>query len=180
MLDVCSQLKQRGAKRVFVFSTFALFCNGLDKFDKAYEDGLINKIFTTNLIYRNPELASRDWYAEVNMCKYVSYIIDTLNHDESISVLIDPVKKIHALIDKHNAELGGQLFRLCRIQGNGSDGGNGQNAVVTVIAFFKSLAAVKEVAHITLFSQNFEEIQHVRLHFSPEAVIQNVAAFLHT
>jgi ribose-phosphate pyrophosphokinase len=109
LFDVARQIKKRGAKRVFNFATFGLFTNGLEKFDKAYEEGLIDKIFTTNLVYADPELANRPWHVSVNMCKYVSYIIDTLNHDESISVLIDPVKKIHNLVDRHKAELGGQM-----------------------------------------------------------------------
>ena len=109
LFDVAKQIKKRGAKRIFNFATFGLFTNGLEGFDKAYEEGIIDKIFTTNLIYNDPALANKPWYVEVSMCKYVSYIIDTLNHDESISLILDPVKKIHALIDKHNAELGGQL-----------------------------------------------------------------------
>ena len=103
MIDVAEQLKSRGAKRVFVFATFSLFCNGLDKFDKAYEDGIFDKIFTTNLTYHTPEILSREWYCDVNMSKYVSYIIDTLNKDASISDLLNPVKKIHNLLDKFNA-----------------------------------------------------------------------------
>ena len=109
MLDVCSQLKERGAKRIFAFSTFGLFTDGFDKFDKAHEAGLIDKIFTTNLVYRQPELYSKDWYVEVNMCKYVAYIIDTLNHDDTISTLLDPAKRIHNLLDKHKKEQGGQI-----------------------------------------------------------------------
>ena len=103
MIDVAQQLKQRGAKRVFVFSTFALFCNGLDKFDQAYKDGIFDKIFATNLTYHTQEILSREWYCDVNMCKYVSYIIDTLNKDASISDLLNPVKKIHSLLDSFNA-----------------------------------------------------------------------------
>ncbi len=109
LFEVAYQLKEKGAKRIFNFATFGLFTEGLAKFDKAYEEGLINKIFTTNLIYRNPELASRDWYAEVNMCKYVAYIIDTLNHDHSISGLLNPVQRIHNLVEKHKVEQGGQM-----------------------------------------------------------------------
>ena len=100
MLDVAAQLKSKGAKRVFVFATFGLFCNGFDKFDDAYEKGLITKIFTTNLNYRKPELLERPWYHEVNMCKYVAMLIDTLNHDETISELLNPVNRIHNLLDK--------------------------------------------------------------------------------
>ena len=102
MIDVAQQLKQRGAKRVFVFSTFALFCNGLEKFDQAYKDGIFDKIFATNLTYHTPEILSREWYCDVNMCKYVSYIIDTINNDASISDLLNPVKKIHTLLDNFN------------------------------------------------------------------------------
>ncbi len=101
LIDVAMQIKEKGAKRVFAFTTFGLFTDGLDKFDKAYENGVFDKIFTTNLVYRRPELHSREWYVEVNMCKYVSYIIDTLNHDETISELLDPVKRIHNLVEKH-------------------------------------------------------------------------------
>ena len=104
VIDVCQQLKDKGAKRIFVFATFGLFCNGLETMDKAYEEGLFTKIFTTNLIYRTPELLEREWFGEVNMCKYVAYLIDTLNHDQSISSLLDQSKRIHALVDKHNAK----------------------------------------------------------------------------
>ena len=100
MLDVAAQLKAKGAKRIFVFSTFGLFCNGFDKFDKAYEEGMITKVFTTNLNYRKPELLERPWYCEVNMCKYVAMLIDTLNHDATISELLNPVNRIHNLLDK--------------------------------------------------------------------------------
>lgn len=103
ILDVSAQLKEKGAKRIFTFATFGLFTDGVDKFNKAYEDHLIDKIFTTNLVYRRPELFSCDWYVEVNMCKYVAYIIDTLNHDESISELLNPVKRINNLLEKQKA-----------------------------------------------------------------------------
>ena len=105
LIDVALQLKEKGAKRIFNFATFGLFTDGFDKFDKAYEDGLIDKIFTTNLVYRRPELLEKPWYCEVNMCKYVAYLIDTLNHDHTISNLLDPVKRIHTLLDKHKANL---------------------------------------------------------------------------
>jgi ribose-phosphate pyrophosphokinase len=104
MLDVCSQLKSRGAKRIFAFSTFGLFTDGFEKFDKAYDDGIITKVFTTNLVYSRPGLNERPWHVEVNMCKYVSYIIDTLNHDATISELLDPAKRINKIVAKHRAE----------------------------------------------------------------------------
>ena len=104
ILDVAQQLKNKGAKRIFVFSTFGLFCNGYENIDKAYADGIFTRIFTTNLVYREPELLAREWYSEVNMCKYVAYIIDTLNHDQTISHLLDQSKKIHAVLNKHKAK----------------------------------------------------------------------------
>lgn len=105
ILDVCVQLKEKGAKRIFIFETFGLFTDGTAKFDKARDEGLFDKIFTTNLVYRSPELLSKDWYVEVDMSKYVAYIIDTLNHDETISNLLEPSKRIHNLIDKHNSQM---------------------------------------------------------------------------
>ena len=101
VIDVAQQLKSKGAKRIFVFATFGLFCNGLENMDKAYEEGVFTKIFTSNLVYRTPELLAREWYEEVNLCKYVAYIIDTLNHDRTISHLLDQSKKIHDLLDKY-------------------------------------------------------------------------------
>ncbi len=109
LLDVALQLKERGAKRIFAFATFGLFTSGLEKFDKAYADGIFARVFTTNLVYRRPELASREWYVEVNMCKYVSYIVDTLNRDHTLSELLNPVKRIHNLVDKHKSEQSAQV-----------------------------------------------------------------------
>ena len=109
MLDVALQLKERGAKRIFAFSTFGLFTSGPDKFDKAYKEGIIDRVFTTNLTYTAPEVLEREWHVSVNMCKYVAYIVDTLNHDDSLSDLLNPVKKIHAIVDKHKQELETQV-----------------------------------------------------------------------
>lgn len=100
IIDVATNLKERGAKRIFAFATFGLFCEGLDSMDRAYADGLITKIFTTNLIYRSPELLSREWYAEVDLGKYVALIVDTLNRDETISHLLKPAERIQALLEK--------------------------------------------------------------------------------
>lgn len=105
ILDVSMQLKEKGARRIFLFISFGLFCNGLEIFDEAYEKGIIDKVFTTNLVYCPPELLARKWYHQVNMCKYVSYIIDTLNHDESISTLLNPVTRIHNLLDRQAKHL---------------------------------------------------------------------------
>ena len=102
LLDVATQLKEvYGAKRVFNFATFGLFTDGFAAFDEAYEKGIIDKIFTTNLVYRKPEILEKPWYVEVNMAKYVSYIIDTLNHDTTISNLLDPNTRIAKLLEKH-------------------------------------------------------------------------------
>ena len=101
IIDVAKQLKKKGAKRIFAFATFGLFCNGLKKLDNAYHDGILSRVFTTNLVYRTPELLQREWYAEVNMCKYVAYLIDTLNHDDTISHLLDHSERIHKILDKH-------------------------------------------------------------------------------
>lgn len=109
MLDVALQLKQKGAKRIFAFATFGLFTSGPEKFDKAYKDGIIDKVFTTNLTYTRPDVLNRDWHVEVNMCKYVAYIIDTLNHDDTLSDLLNPVKRIHKLVDKHKKDQETQL-----------------------------------------------------------------------
>lgn len=98
MLDVATELKRRKARRVFICASFGLFTNGLEKFDKAYEDGLINRVLTTNLTYQPPELLEKPYYINVDMSKYVAFIIDTLNHDSSISNLLEPVQKINKLI----------------------------------------------------------------------------------
>lgn len=109
MIDVCKQLKEKGANRVFCFATFGLFTEGFDKFDQAAKDGVFDRVFTTNLVYRRPELFTKPWYVEVNMCKYVAYLIDTLNNDATISTLLNPVKRIQALMDKHRKESASQM-----------------------------------------------------------------------
>ena len=107
VLEVAAALKQRKANRIFVFATFGLFTAGLDGFDKAYEDGIINRVLTTNLIYQTPELLSREWYINCDMSKYIAYLIDTLNHDTSISDLLNPVERITSVVARYNAgELG--------------------------------------------------------------------------
>ncbi len=103
MLDVARALKDRKAKRVFVAATFGLFTNGMDAFDRYYEEGIINKVLTTNLTYQRPKLLERPYYVNVDLSKYVALLIDTLNHDRSISKLLDPYEKIGALIEKYKA-----------------------------------------------------------------------------
>ena len=103
MIDVATELKKRKARRVFVVATFGLFTNGLEKFDKAVNDGLIYKVVTTNLCYQTPELLSRPYYINCDMSKYIAYIIDTLNHDTSISDLLDPNERIQKVITAYRA-----------------------------------------------------------------------------
>ena len=93
--------KARKAKRIFVFSTFGLFTGGLEKFDRAFANGVIDKVLTTNLIYQTPELLQREWYISCDMSKYIAYIIDTLNHDSSISDLLNPNERIQAIVSKY-------------------------------------------------------------------------------
>ena len=106
MIDVATELKRRKAGRIFVVSTFGLFTNGLEKFDKAVADGIIYRVVTTNLTYQTPELLARDYYISCDMSKYIAYIIDTLNHDCSISDLLNPYDRIQNLVKKYKAEHG--------------------------------------------------------------------------
>ena len=106
IIETAEALKARKANRIFVFSTFGLFTNGLEKFDKAYECGMISRILTTNLIYQTEELLNREWYINCDMSKYIAYIIDTLNHDSSISDLLSPSERIHNIVARYkNGEL---------------------------------------------------------------------------
>ena len=100
VLDLAEKLKARNARNIYVCTTFGLFCEGLEHFDKAHEEGLISKVFTTNGIYTPEELKSRPWYCSVDLSKYIAYITDTLNHDASISGLLDPHTKISTLLKK--------------------------------------------------------------------------------
>ena len=106
MIDVATELKKRKANRIFVVATFGLFTNGMKKFDKAVEDGIIYKVVTTNLTYQTPELLSRPYYINCDMSKYIAYIIDTLNHDTSISDLLDPYDRIKSLVARYEANNG--------------------------------------------------------------------------
>ncbi len=102
MLDIAYELKKRKAKRILAYATYPIFTNGLEKFDMAYEQGIIDYVFGTNLTYRTPELLARDWFCEVDVSKYIAYLIAALNHDMSTSKVIDPHLKISQLLDKHN------------------------------------------------------------------------------
>lgn len=101
ILDVAAELKRRKARRVFAASTFGLFTNGFKKIDEAYDNHIIDKILTTNLVYQNPELLSKPYYINCDMSKYIALLIDTLNHDASISELLDPVERIHNKVREH-------------------------------------------------------------------------------
>lgn len=101
ILDLARELKNRKANRIFSAVTFGLFTDGLDHFHKAYEEGLIDKVFATNLIYRTPELLASPWFCDVNMAKFVALLIDAINHDASLSTLIDPTEKIRKLLDNY-------------------------------------------------------------------------------
>ena len=103
MLDVAKELKSRKARKVFVCATFGLFTNGLQKFDEYYENGLIDRVLTTNLVYQTPELLSRPYYISVDMSKYIALIIDNLNHDASLSELLNPTGRINKLLAKYRA-----------------------------------------------------------------------------
>lgn len=101
IIEVATELKRRKANRIFAAATFGLFTNGMEKFDKAYEDGLITGILTTNLIYQTPELLSKPYYINCDMSKYIALLIDTLNHDGSISTLLNPSERIQHVLSKY-------------------------------------------------------------------------------
>lgn len=109
MLDLAKDMHRRGAKRIFAACTFGLFTEGIDKFQQAYEQGYLNGVLSTNLTYRRPELLDAPWYYEVDCSKYVAYYIASLNHDISVSSMLDPVAKIQALMEKHEKEQAQQL-----------------------------------------------------------------------
>ena len=105
MIDVAKELKNRKANRVLIFSTFGLFTEGIDKFNKAHEEGIIDAVFTTNLVYRTPELLEAPWYHEVDMSKYNALLIKTLNEENSISELITPISRIEKILRKYENEV---------------------------------------------------------------------------
>ena len=108
MLDIAYELKKRGARNIYSYATFPLFTSGFDKFDKAYEEGTIKAVLGTNLTYRNPQLLEREWYFDVDVSKYTAYFVAAINHDKSVSSIIDPMEKIRALLEKHGIPMGGQ------------------------------------------------------------------------
>lgn len=104
IIDLARELKKRKANRIFAAATFALFTNGLDIYNKAYEEGIIDRVISTNLTYRTPELKAAPWFVEADMSKYISYIIATLNHDRSLSKLLNPYDRIHGLLNRYNKQ----------------------------------------------------------------------------
>ncbi len=102
MLEVAAELKKRNAGKIYCYATYAIFTNGFEKFDKMYSDGVIDGVFGTNLTYRSPELLAKPWFYEVDCAKYIAYFITTLNHDMSISEVIDPHEKIQNLLKKYD------------------------------------------------------------------------------
>ena len=104
ILDVARQLKERKARKVYAAATFGLFTNGYEEFDKAYREGIIDHIFTTNLVYQRPEQLEKEWYVSVDLSKYIALLIDHLNHNVSLHDLLIPTKRINAFLEKHRAE----------------------------------------------------------------------------
>lgn len=104
MLDIAIELKKRNARRIFCYATYGIFTNGIEIFNEKYKDGTIDAVFGTNLTYRRPELLEAPWFHEVDCSKYIAYYIASLNHDMSISDVIDPHKKIDALLEKYQGK----------------------------------------------------------------------------
>ena len=104
VIDLARELKKRKANRIFAAATFALFTNGIDAYSQAYEEGIIDRVISTNLTYRRPELKEAPWFIEADMSKYISYVIATLNHNRSLSRLLNPYDRIHKLLDRYNQE----------------------------------------------------------------------------
>lgn len=105
MLDVAKQIKERGARRVFVCTTFGLFTEGFEKFDEYYEAGYIDRVITTNLTYLPPTALEKPYFVVADMSKFIALIIDSLNHDITMSSVLVPTDKIHKLLDRHNTDL---------------------------------------------------------------------------
>jgi ribose-phosphate pyrophosphokinase len=112
VIDLARELKKRKANRIFAAATFALFTNGIESYNKAYEEGIIDRVISTNLTYRTPELRAAPWFVEADMSKYISYIIATLNHDRSLSNLLNPYDRIHRLLNNYHQEQLESGFRI--------------------------------------------------------------------
>lgn len=112
LLDLARELKKRKANRIFCIVTFAFFTNGIQDFEKAYQQGIISKVITTNLSYTKPELKETKWFVEADLSKYISYLIATLNHDRSLSALLNPYNRIKSLMSRYRAEQAASGIRL--------------------------------------------------------------------
>lgn len=112
MLDLARELKKRKAKRIFCIVTFAFFTSGIQEFEEAYQQGIISRVVATNLTYRSPELQAAKWFVEADMSKYISYLIATLNHDRSLSALLNPFNRIQSLMARYRAEQAASGIRL--------------------------------------------------------------------
>ena len=104
ILQTAALLKERGAGRIYICATFGIFTNGLDKFDQAHKDGIFDKVLTTNMVYQSPELLAKPYYISCDMSKYIALIIDTLNHDLSVSHLLNPVDRIKRCVNNYMAQ----------------------------------------------------------------------------
>ncbi len=104
IIELAHELKKRKANRIFAAATFPLFTNGIEEYEKAYKEGVIDRVISTNLTYRRPELSDTEWFVEADMSKYISYIIATLNHDRSLSKLMNPYDRIHGLLKRYDKE----------------------------------------------------------------------------
>ena len=112
IIDLARELKKRKANRIFAAGTFALFTNGLEEYDQAYKEGIIDRVISTNLTYHRPELKAREWFIEADLSKYISFIIATINHDRSLSRLLNPYDRIHGLLKRYEREQQEAGFRL--------------------------------------------------------------------
>ncbi len=112
VLDLCKELEKRKANRIYAAATFAFFTNGIDAFNKAYEEGYISKVIATNLTYRRPEVLNAPWFVEADLSKYIAYIVATLNHDRSLHDLLNPYDKIKAYLARYHEQQMAEGFRM--------------------------------------------------------------------
>jgi ribose-phosphate pyrophosphokinase len=112
ILDLCRELKMRKANRIFAVATFAFFTSGIEEFNKAYQEGMLTKVVASNLTYRRPEVLAAPWFVEADLSKYIAYIIATLNHDRTLSKLLNPYTRIRNLLERYQAEQAAEGIRL--------------------------------------------------------------------
>ena len=112
ILDLCKELKARKANRIFAVATFAFFTSGIEEFNKVYNEGLLTKVVSSNLTYRRPEVIAAPWFVEADLSKYIAYIIATLNHDRTLSKLLNPYNRIKSLLERYQNEQTAEGFRM--------------------------------------------------------------------